>query len=207
VLASELPDFAGIDNVYLEVDGDFFSNTGYDTELRGGAHPDRGEQLAAIDAAAAALRRANVVPKFVSWCLSPQYTALEDELDQELFFVSVLDRLGADDFLIGYAHADPSGRVAGARSTRRESALDRYLLELRYRNHLELDGDRTIDLGKPAERALAEQLAAQRLELDAVQIRALLNGLDRFDGVLDGAIQLEDVEYFAAFDDPNLLLR
>ena len=44
-------------------------------------------------------------------------------------------------------------------------------------------------------------LAKQRLGLDAARGRRLLRRLDRFDGRLDGVIDLVDVEYYAGIDD------
>lgn len=199
VLLSELPDFAGRDNVYLEIDGDYFSNTGFDTEPQGHINPSRGEMLSTIAKVADTLKQHGVKPRLTSWCLSPDYTAPEDELDQDFFFLSVLDRLQAKDYLMGYAHSEPTGRLPRARNVKRQSVLDQYLLELRYQDYVQSNGNRRIDLkNNPAELGLAQRLAMQRLNLDEAQSLALLHRLDRFDGIADGSIDLGDVEYFSA---------
>ncbi|MBF8291511.1 MAG: hypothetical protein HW392_338 [Steroidobacteraceae bacterium] len=207
VLLRELPDFTGRDNIYLEIDGDYFSNTGFDTNLQGRLNPDRGQMLAAFATAATTLVRLGVKPRFTSWSLSPDYTAPEDELDQELFFLSVLDRLPAKDYLSAYAHSEPSRGSTRTHNVRRQSTLEYYLLELEYQDIVESNGDRQVDLGsKGNELGLAERLAARRLGLSADQIPILLRRLDRFDGISDGWIKLRDLEYFSAVTDVNQLL-
>lgn len=207
VLLRELPDFTSRDNIYLEIDGDYFSNTGFDTNLQGRMNPDRGQMVAAFATAAATLARLGVKPRFTSWSLSPNYTAPEDELDQEFFFLSVLDRLQAKDYLSGYAHSEADGNFPRAHNVRRQSALEHFDLELEYQDFVDSNGDRQIDLaGEGNELGLARQLAARRLGLEADQIPILLRKLDRFDGTTDGRIKLRDLEYFSAVSDVNQLL-
>ena len=207
VLLSELPDFTSRDNIFLEIDGDYFSNTGFDTNLQGRINPDRGQMLEAFATTATTLTRLGVKPRFTSWCLSPNFTAPEDELDQEFFFLSVLDRLQAKDYLSGYAHSVADGRFPWAHDARRQSALELYLLELEFQDFVQSNGDRQIDLhSEGSELGLAQQLAARRLGLVADQVPILLRRLDRFDGMTDGRIKLRDLEYFSAVSDVNQLL-
>ncbi len=207
VLLRELPDFASRDNIYLEIDGDYFSNTGHDTNLQGRLNPDRGQMLAAIAEVGETLARLGVKPRFISWSSSPHYTAPEDELDQEFFFLSVLDRLPAKDHLSAYAHSEPNRGMARAHNARRQSALEHYLLELEYQDFVQSNGDRQIDLGSEgSELGLVQQLSVRRLGLEADQVPILLRRLDRFDGVTDGRIKLRDLEYFSAVSDVNQLL-
>jgi hypothetical protein len=207
VLLSELPDFTGRDNIYLEIDGDYFSNTGFDTNLQGRTNPDRGQMVATFATAATTLARLGVKPRFTSWSSSPNYTAPEDELDQEFFFLSVLDRLQAKDYLSGYAHSRSDGNFPRAHNVRRQSALELFLLELELQDFVQSNGDREIDLdSEGSELGFAQQLAARRLGLAADQVPILLRRLDRFDGLTDGRIKFRDLEYFSAVSDVNALL-
>jgi hypothetical protein len=205
VLLSELPKLADRENLYLEVDGDYFSNVGFDTELQGHLNPDRGRMLAAFSSAARTLTSLGVRPRFTSWCLSPDYTAPEDELDQEYFFLSVLDRLSTDDYLIGYAHSEQSGRLPRAHNVRRQTPLHHWLLELRFQDYVRSNGDRRIELsGASDELDLAVKLASRRLGLSSEQGKRLLHRLDRFDGLTDQRVTLPDVEYYLSITEPVL---
>jgi hypothetical protein len=205
VLLSELPSFEGRSDVYLEIDGDYFSNTGFDTALHAHANPTRNEMLADFARVAEALHARGVRPLIASWCLSPVYTAREDELDQERFVLDVL-RTGAKvDYLLGYRHLEESGARLQARTLRRDTALGRLLLELRESELRRPDGDRNIDLAS-AELADALEVTSRALGLDDLGSRALLRRLDRFDGRLDGTIDLVDVEFYAAIDDLERVL-
>ncbi len=200
VLLDELPDFTGRSDVYLEIDGDYFSNTGFDTNLQGHSNPTRDEMLANFATVADTLNARGVRPLIASWCLSPSYTALEDELDQERFFLETLRAIPTNDYLLGYRHLDADGAPPRARTVRRGTPVGEFLLELREHELGRPDADRRIELaGEELEDAL--QLTARRLGLDASRSRLLLRRLDRFDGRLDGVVDLVDVEYYAAIDD------
>jgi hypothetical protein len=199
-LLSELPDFTGRSDVYLEIDGDYFSNTGFDTDLQGHTNPTRDEMLANFATVAEALKARGVRPMIASWCLSPSYTALEDELDQERFFFEVLRAMPANDYLLGYRHLEADGAPPRARTVRRATSVGQLLLELREHDLRRPDADRRIELaGAELEDAL--QLTARLLDLDASRGRLLLQRLDRFDGRLDGVVDLVDAEYYAAIGD------
>lgn len=202
VLLDELPDFTGRQHVYLEIDGDYFSNTGYDTQAQGRVNPSRGEMLADIAKAGEVLAARGVRPHIVSWCLSPSYTSAEDELEQERFFMSVLRRASAADYLLAYAHAQHYGALPQAMTRRRDSPLGQLLFDLRVLDLQRPNGDRRIDL----RRELDDSLAALRLHLTEEQNRRLLRRLDRFDGRRDGVIDLVDAEYYAAVADLDALL-
>jgi hypothetical protein len=206
VLLRDLPDFSARTNVYLEIDGDYFSNTGFDTYIRGRVNPTRAELLGNFAAVAKILAARGVRPLIASWCLSPSYTAPEDELDEERFFLGVLDAVQAEDYLLGYRHLEESGLSARAGTRRRDMPLGKYLLALAAADLARPDGDRRIELrGDELDSAL--RLAAERLGLDAARGRMLLRRLDRFDGRLDGVIDLVDAEYYSAIDDPERLIR
>jgi hypothetical protein len=206
VLLDELPDFTGRSDVYLEIDGDYFSNSGFDTVLQGHTNPTRNDMLVNFATVAEALKTRGVRPLIASWCLSPSYTALEDELDQERFFLEVLRAAPQDDYLLGYRHLEATGAPPRARTLRRNTPIGHVLLDLRTQELTQPDGDRRIELaGDELEAAL--QLTARRLGVDAGRSRILLQRLDRFDGRLDGAVDLVDVEYYAAIDDADRLVR
>jgi hypothetical protein len=206
VLLRDLPDFRTRRDVYLEIDGDYFSNTGFDTPRRGRVNPTRAELFGNFSSVAKTLAARGVRPLIASWCLSPNYTAPEDEIDEERFFLGVLDAMPADDYLLGYRHLEESGLSARAGTRRRDTPLGKYLLALAAADLARPDGDRRIELtGDELDGAL--RLAAERLGLDAARGRVLLRRLDRFDGRLDGVIDLADAEYYSAIDDPERLIR
>ena len=205
VTLDELPSFEGRSDVYLEIDGDYFSNTGFDTHRQGRLNPTHAAMLADFARVADALAARNVIPRIVSWCLSPSYTAPEDEIDQERFFLDVMRRADVADYLLSYSRSEAFGRRPGAVTRRRSGELGRFLIELRRADLERADGDRKVRLqGEELDDAL--RLSREHLGLERAAARRLLRRVDRFDGRLDGTVNLVGVEYYAAVDDLAALL-
>lgn len=198
VTLDELPDLSANRNVYVEVDADYFSNTGYDTDSAAGENPGRAELLTQLMRASDTLKARGTRPRLVSLSTSPSYTADEDRRLISYVFEQAAARAELKDRLIGYTHVFANGPDSGAVRVRRESRLHEFLFALRVIDHQQAFPDDELHVRK----ALLDN--ARQRELDQARTAAvragysdpdaLLNQLDRADGTLDGVVDLIAVD-------------
>lgn len=77
VLQSELPNTFTTQYTYVDIDADYFSNSGYDTEIQSNWNPTEQQLLADLERMAGMLEK--IGPDYVSLSLSPGYVSEEDK--------------------------------------------------------------------------------------------------------------------------------
>ncbi|MDJ0793311.1 MAG: hypothetical protein QNI98_03630 [Woeseiaceae bacterium] len=208
VLLDELPDFSDRENIYLEMDADYWSNVGYHTHAGAGHDPTSTELAGSMIRVFDTLLSLGVKPRIASMCLSPAFTANEDRAAMARVFIDALDQSGLDDQLIGYHHVEAYGHVGEASNVLRTSSLSKLLLQLYRLDASTMASDERINIGdRDSETDNATNLIVQALGVTDKRAHELLMHLDRLDGQLDGALDLADIEYYSAFEGPPTMLK
>jgi hypothetical protein len=194
----ELPDFTDNESIYLEVDADYFSNTGYDTQESAGENPGEADLKTLLHRSFRLLADRNVRPALVSLSTSPFYTADEDRRMISHAFELAAERIGLKDRLIGYRHIYPNGISEHSLNVRREEPLHEFLYALRVLDHAQVFPDDRIVLRPDADDAVANaELRDAIAAADRIGIASpseLLERLASIDGINDGIIELIDVD-------------
>ena len=189
----ELPAFAGDERIYLEIDADYFSNTGHDTTLNTGENPSEPELRALLLRAFTRLAERGVHPRLVSVAMSPSYTADEDRRALSLAFEQAAAAAGLKDRLVGYRHVYSDGIGESSRNVRRQGRLYELLYALGAVDHRQSAPDDRTPIRPAADDAAGQaELAAVRAEaarLGIADLDRLLLQLDRLDGANDRFIE------------------
>jgi|GEM_PF-6869673 len=203
----ELPDFSSVDDVYLELDADYFSNTGYHTAAFGSDNPSRDDLRSLLHRVVGKLTDVGVVPMLGSICLSPRYTARDDLPYLQRMFIEAANVAGLNDYLVGYRHLTISGSSEFAHNVRRTDPLANLALDLALLDATAFLADQKIwiaDGGDEFTEALS--LVQARLGVNRRTAESTLIRMDRFDGRLDGSLDLVDFEYYLATEDAGWVL-
>ena len=206
LVLEELPDLAGRDHVLLEVDADYFSNSGIDTVRAAAWNPSRERLLEAMRAVAAKLRASGVRAELAYSCLSPEYVGPEDQGEIFSVFAAAMGQSRKSDRLIGYRHNDVSGHTAGANTRARAGAVGELLWELQRLDAAHWPADLQIATAEGAEQRAALELLRRAGPFEGHTPNALLHRLDRFDGERDARIRIPDLETTSSLEDPAWIL-
>lgn len=204
----QLPSFEGQENVFLEFDADYFSNSGFDTMLAAAFNPSHGELRRSVKQVLDQLVLSNVKPILAYLCRSPKYASNEDQSMLAYWFMEGANAAGKSDLLIGYKHNLPTGKVNQARTMLRESALQTLLFKLAHANRANRYANELLFLDDDNSQYIQAMVQMQyELGLSVYEAETILIRADQFDGQLDGVLDFRDLEYYASLEDMNWITQ
>ncbi len=197
VTLDNLPSFNSDDQIYLDIDGDYFSNTGYDTVLDLNFKYATSELASVLKTFFDTLIDRNIYPVAISLCQPPKYTSAIDWQFIKLVFSAISKNVGVGDFLIAYEHLNLSGQSARSENVRRNLTLYRLIFDLgNIDNTSNLpDGQITLE-SENEELNRVIELIKNHHRINDIQIGNILMGLDKADGLRDGVIEIAYLETY-----------
>jgi hypothetical protein len=173
--ARDLPDFAKKSNIILDIDADYFSNSGHDTASSYTHNPSTSELARDLESFGRYLRKSNLTPKLTILAKSPAYLPDEDYETIAKYFShngTLPDYLSTKEYLHGRPqeeHAfmkDLSRALSGNSEVPFDRNANRILRQLGYIELANLH--EAVAAGKAERAALCDALEKQMKQLDAL---------------------------------------
>ena len=180
--------------IILDIDADYFSNTGYDTigKFEVKFKEDTITNFISI------LDKANIRPVVTTGSLSPQYVGDEYVDIMERFFQDIgISSFNKNDYLIGYRHQDKQGfTIRGNNIVRHENALFTILYKLNMIDLRTSNPDYQLAMVNGIqEYEDAKKMVKKILKASKKDALSFMKKMDKQDGTLNGIIHFRDIEH------------
>ena len=197
-LLNELPSFNGDKNLLLDIDADYFANSGSDTSGHLSFNPNKQELQNKLDKFVTTLNNKGIQPVLTTAALSPEYTSPDSQPAMTNFFEEIGKNSKTDDLLIGYRHDNLYGldeKSKGKNILRTQKPEYMYSYDLSNIDSHTKDPDGVIVLNeKNPEYKQAVEYLAKKYKINNANVSKILNNLDKLDGNLDGVVNMKRFE-------------